>query len=115
MTDSITILVSSPPRVATIASNHDCGASSGVVYAWAEGSRYATPFVTDTILRSPTVVTVDLHESVSAESIAGVLRANGIVDVLVGRARARYRSCRRLAWVRLPADIGYTSAVLRIS
>lgn len=57
-------------------------ASSSIVYEWAEASPYATPFVKDVSLRSPTVVTVDLGEAVSAEAIAAVLRANGIVDLL---------------------------------
>ncbi len=56
--------------------------SSGIVYAWAEASSYATPFVTDAAMRSPTVTTVDLDESVAAEDVASVLAANGIVDVL---------------------------------
>ncbi len=56
--------------------------SSGIVYAWAEASSYATPFVTDAAVRSPTVTTVDLDESVAAEDVASVLAANGIVDVL---------------------------------
>ena len=57
-------------------------ASASIVYQWAESSPYATPFVTEPDLRSPTVVTVDLDEAVSAEAVAAVLRANGIVDVL---------------------------------
>ena len=57
-------------------------ASSSIVYDWAEASDYATLFVENPSLRSPTVVTVDLNESVSAEAVAAALRANGIVDVL---------------------------------
>jgi phosphoserine aminotransferase len=57
-------------------------ASSAVVYDWAATSEYATPFVADASLRSPTVVTVELDPSVSAEDIATHLQANGIVDVL---------------------------------
>jgi len=56
--------------------------SSGIVYAWAEASSYATPFVTDAAVRSLTVTTVDLDDSVAAEDVASVLAANGIVDVL---------------------------------
>ena len=33
-------------------------------------------------VRSPTVTTVDLDESVAAEDVASALAANGIVDVL---------------------------------
>ncbi len=57
-------------------------ASSTIVYEWAAASTYASPFVEDPKLRSPTVVTIDLDEAISAEDVAGALRANGIVDVL---------------------------------
>ena len=55
--------------------------SSGRLYAWAEASDYATPFVTDPALRSPVVGTVDFAAEVDAATVAAVLRANGIVDV----------------------------------
>ncbi len=55
-------------------------ASSEVLYGWADASDYATPFVTDPAQRSPVVGTVDLDASVDANVVAGVLRANGIVD-----------------------------------
>ena len=55
--------------------------SSQHLYDWAEASRYATPFVESPILRSPTVVTIDLDDSVPSETVIGVLEANGIVDI----------------------------------
>ena len=58
---------------ASISSNH--------LYAWADESSYASPFVIDARFRSPTVVTVDLQPDVSADEIALTLRSNGIVDV----------------------------------
>ncbi|WP_203136001.1 phosphoserine transaminase [Microbacterium sp. JZ31] len=54
--------------------------SSGALYAWAEASEVATPFVTDPAHRSPVVVTIDFDESIDAAAIAKTLRANGIVD-----------------------------------
>jgi phosphoserine aminotransferase len=54
--------------------------SSGRLYAWADSSEYATPFVTDPDLRSQVVGTVDFSESVDAGAVAATLRANGIVD-----------------------------------
>jgi phosphoserine aminotransferase len=57
-----------------------CQESAAVVYGWAEASDYATPFVEDPAMRSSTVATVDLDPSVSAATVAAVLRANGIVD-----------------------------------
>jgi phosphoserine aminotransferase len=54
--------------------------SSSRLYAWAEASPYATPFVTDPAKRSLVVGTVDFADSVDAGAVAAVLRANGIVD-----------------------------------
>jgi phosphoserine aminotransferase len=54
--------------------------SSGRLYAWAERSGYATPFVADPAVRSPVVGTIDLADSVDAAAVAATLRANGIVD-----------------------------------
>ncbi|HEU5486431.1 MAG TPA: phosphoserine transaminase [Microlunatus sp.] len=55
------------------------GDSAGRLYAWAEASSFATPFVTDPALRSPVVGTIDFTD-VDAAAIAQVLRANGVVD-----------------------------------
>ncbi len=54
--------------------------SSGAIYDWAEASSYATPFVTDAAKRSAVVATIDFEDSIDAEVVAKVLRANGIVD-----------------------------------
>jgi phosphoserine aminotransferase len=55
--------------------------SSGHVYRWAEGSPFATPFVTDAAKRSAVVATIDFSDEVDAPALAKTLRANGIVDV----------------------------------
>jgi phosphoserine aminotransferase len=55
--------------------------SSTHLYGWAEGSPYATPFVSDPAKRSLVVGTIDFDESVDAKLLASTLRANGIVDV----------------------------------
>ena len=52
--------------------------TSGVLYDWEEAHELATPFVADPAMRSPVVGTIDF-EGVAAETIAAVLRANGIV------------------------------------
>ena len=58
-----------------------CESSASVLYGWAEASDYAIPFVADPAQRSSTVVTIDLDAAVvSADAVAKVLRANGIVD-----------------------------------
>ncbi|MGH3278432.1 MAG: phosphoserine transaminase [Trebonia sp.] len=54
--------------------------SAGNLYSWAEKSRYATPFVADPAMRSPVVGTIDFADTVRADEIARVLRANGILD-----------------------------------
>lgn len=54
--------------------------SSDALYAWAEASEVATPFVTDPAHRSPVVATIDFNDSVDAAAVAKTLRANGIVD-----------------------------------
>ena len=58
-----------------------CKRSSDIVYAWAERSAYARPFVTDVDARSRSVVTIDLDDSVPQAYVTAVLRDNGIVDV----------------------------------
>jgi phosphoserine aminotransferase len=55
--------------------------SSRHLYAWAEASPIATPFVAEQAKRSLVVGTVDFAEGVDAAAIAATLRANGIVDV----------------------------------
>src|SRR5699024_4120369 len=55
--------------------------SSRLVYAWAQASSVATPYVADPADRSQVVCTIDFDESVDAARLAAVLRANGIVDV----------------------------------
>jgi len=54
--------------------------SSSRLYAWAEKSEYATPFVVDPAQRSQVVGTIDLDDTVSADKVSAALRANGIVD-----------------------------------
>jgi len=54
--------------------------SSSRLYAWAEASEFATPFVTNPDHRSQVVGTIDFDEAVDAAAVAKVLRANGIVD-----------------------------------
>jgi phosphoserine aminotransferase len=49
------------------------------IYAWAEESEYAEPFVAEPQFRSPVVATIDFT-GVDAKAIAATLRANGVVD-----------------------------------
>jgi phosphoserine aminotransferase len=54
--------------------------SSDAIYEWAIASEHATPFVADPAKRSQVVATVNFDESIDAEVVAKVLRANGVVD-----------------------------------
>ncbi|MGE0881467.1 MAG: phosphoserine transaminase [Acidimicrobiia bacterium] len=56
-----------------------CATSAGYLYDWADKATYATPFVKEPGQRSTVVGTIDF-EGVDANTIAKVLRANGIVD-----------------------------------
>lgn len=57
-----------------------CEESSDLLYQWAEKSDFATPFVTDPAKRSTTTTTIDFESAVSADTVAAVLRSNGVVD-----------------------------------
>ncbi|WP_026204821.1 phosphoserine transaminase [Actinomycetospora chiangmaiensis] len=54
--------------------------SSDRLYAWAEKSDFATPFVAEPAHRSQVVGTVDFADEVDAAAVAKVLRAHGVVD-----------------------------------
>jgi phosphoserine aminotransferase len=67
-----------------------CDASAAAIYRWAEASDYAEPFVSDRTQRSHTVATIDIDADVAdAGTVAGILRANGIVDTESYRALGR--------------------------
>jgi phosphoserine aminotransferase len=55
-------------------------ASSDALYGWAERTDYTTPYVADPAHRSLVIGTIDFDESISADTVAATLRANGIVD-----------------------------------
>lgn len=57
-----------------------CDQSAANIYAWADASTYATPFVAARPERSRVVATIDLDDTVDANVVAKALRANGIVD-----------------------------------
>ena len=54
--------------------------SSDALYGWAEQTAYTTPYVADPSHRSLVIGTIDFDDAVSADTVAKVLRANGIVD-----------------------------------
>ena len=55
-------------------------ASAEHLYAWAEQTGWATPFVSDPAKRSNVVGTIDLDDRIDAIKVSAALRANGIVD-----------------------------------
>ncbi len=54
--------------------------SAGILYGWADSTGWARPFVAKPDERSLVVGTIDLADHIDAVTVAGVLRANGIVD-----------------------------------
>jgi len=68
--------------------------SSSRLYAWAEASDFATPFVTEPANRSLVVGTIDL-EGVDVGKVTAALRDNGILDV--GGYRGLGRNQLRIA------------------
>ena len=56
-------------------------ALSSRVYEWAERSEYASPFVSNPALRSPTNPTIEFVPGVDAKALSALLRTYGIVDV----------------------------------
>jgi len=54
--------------------------SAEIMYGWADDRDFVTPFVTDADERSKVVATLDFDDTVSADTIQAVLRANGILD-----------------------------------
>jgi phosphoserine aminotransferase len=54
--------------------------SSNLLYSWAEGVGYATPFVSNPDHRSQVVVTIDFSDEIDATAITSTLRKNGVVD-----------------------------------
>ena len=63
--------------------------SSDAIYAWAQSSAVATPFVTEPEKRSPVVSTIDFVDAVDTTGVIKALRANGIVDVNPYRSLGR--------------------------
>jgi phosphoserine aminotransferase len=57
-----------------------CDRSAETLYGWAEASSFAAPFVQKPDERSHLVATIDFDDAVDANTIAKVLRANGVVD-----------------------------------
>ena len=79
--------------------------SSSALYAWADASPVATPFVSDPADRSQVVVTIDFDDSVDAAAVAKTLRENGIVDTEPYRKLGR-NQLRVATFVAIdPADV----------
>ena len=58
-----------------------CRTTSGHLYAWAEASPTASPFVREVTHRSPTIATIDLVPSIDSEALRASLRKEGMVDL----------------------------------
>jgi phosphoserine aminotransferase len=82
-----------------------CRQSAAAIYGWADTSSFAQPFVTDARDRSPVVATIDLDAAVNADTMSGVLRANGIVDTESYRKLGRNQLRIALFPAIEPADV----------
>jgi phosphoserine aminotransferase len=90
-----------------------CDESARTMYSWAEASTYATPFVADPAMRSSVVATIDLDaDVVDANVVAGVLRANGIVDTDSYRKLGRNQLRMAMFPAIDPADIAALTACI---
>lgn len=63
--------------------------NAAVLFGWAEGAAYASPFVSDPAQRSPVTATIDFDQAVDAATVSAVLRANGILDTEAYRKLGR--------------------------
>ena len=79
--------------------------SSTHLYNWAEQHQYVQPFVTNSDLQSPVVVTLDIDEKISADDLVFACKENGILDI--GGYRKLGRNQIRIATFPAiePADI----------
>jgi phosphoserine aminotransferase len=79
--------------------------SADIIYTWADKSPVATPFVTDSGLRSNVIATIDFQPEVDATAISKALRANGIVDTEPYRKLGRNQLRIALYPAVEPADV----------
>jgi phosphoserine aminotransferase len=82
-----------------------CDRSAEAIYGWADRCDYATPYVADPADRSHVVATIDLDERIDAGTVAGILRANGIVDTESYRKLGRNQLRIALYPAIEPADV----------
>ena len=57
-----------------------CRENATILYSWAEARPDTEPFVKDPAMRSQVTATIDFADGLSADTVAAVLRANGVVD-----------------------------------
>ena len=87
-------------------------ASSNHLYGWAEAHPHADPFVADPSKRSLVVGTIDFDDEVDAGAVAGVLRANGIVDTEPYRKLGRNQLRIAMFPATDPADVQALTACI---
>ena len=86
--------------------------SAAILYTWAEKAAYADPFVADPAQRSQVVGTIDLADGLSADAVAAVLRANGIVDTESYRKLGRNQLRIGMFPAVEPADVAALTACI---
>lgn len=78
-------------------------AASDLIYAWADASSVAHPFVENKDWRSPVVVTVEFDDVVDVRVLSDGLRASGIVDIDAYRGVGR-NQLRIATWPSTPTS-----------
>ena len=85
-------------------------ASSTNLYGWAERTAFTTPYVADPAARSLVIGTIDFDDAIDADTVAKVLRANGVVDTEPYRKLGRNQLRIAMYPAIDPADIAALTA-----
>jgi len=86
--------------------------SAATMYSWADAHSIASPFVQDPAMRSNVVATIDFDDAVDADTLAAVLRANGILDTESYRKLGRNQLRIAMFPAIDPADIAALTACI---
>ena len=87
-------------------------ASAANLYGWAEKTSFTTPYVADPAARSLVIGTIDFDDAINADTVAKVLRANGVVDTEPYRKLGRNQLRIAMYPAIDPADVAALTACI---
>jgi phosphoserine aminotransferase len=87
-------------------------ASSTNLYGWADKTPFTTPYVADPAARSLVIGTIDFDDAINADTVAKVLRANGVVDTEPYRKLGRNQLRIAMYPAIDPADVAALTACI---